>query len=418
MILFAVSEEKVFCKQNKAAFKTEFFSETDTKELSCGIKFSSKDFNAVLGLRDFNLEETRFHTDKKNLNAAVQIGSVFYLGNLSFSDSISRLKNPLLYVSSPLKNSIYLTPGIKCSLPQYNGSPKPLSAAIVFSNIEFAAIEENEFFFNLHKSIPSIGKKSSINLTCGIFRHKKDFKSAWFNEYKFYKEAGFLCGSAEFNMHSKYFETSIVTGASENPFGGFFYYATSQNSLILNCFRLNFSLYQGDEDLITASGTHTKTKRQIEINPQFIRKVKNGVFKTGILFHCKFKTGKNEYTSKAGINLQTTAFSLTAAGFCSFKTEDQFFEYGANLSFLKKTKFTSWNTKFSYKNEKIIKNTYSLSGTLNLNLSLRPEFSASITAIEKQGEMKYKFYTSASVQKKTQNLTANFRITYDFVAIP
>lgn len=414
MVIFcSICVQNSFSEKYTQRFRIDTISETDTEEISAGIKINSKEFNAVLGARSFDLSTKKFSENKKNLNSAAQIGSMFYIGTLSFSNSISRLKNPLINVSSPLKNSVWFTPGINCSLPQYNGSPKPVSAAVIFPNAEIAVTEENEIYASIHSSFPSLGKKSSIAFTGGIFNHNKDFKNSWFNESKWYGESGFISCSMEFNLHSKYFETSILAGSSENPFGGFFYYISTQNSLIIDSFRLNFALYQGDEGLITAEGHQPKTKTQLELNPQFILKFKKSVFRAGILSHAKFKTEKNEYDSKAGLHFQTSSFQAGLSAACSYKTENGFFEYGAGISFIKYTKHTSWNTKFSYKNEKLIKNTYSLTNTLKFKCSLSPEISASCTATEKNGTANHKITISASIQKKSRNINASFRISYD-----
>lgn len=333
-------------------------------------------------------------------------------GTLSFSGTVSRLKNPVPSVPSALCRPITLTPGINPSLPSFTSAQKPFSAAIslapsdkhsLMPRLQAAYIPDCEFILAADKSF-SAGPfpKISLSVTAASLKYGTGASSSWFLSKKAFPQKNYAVLGAEANFMAPAFRSSTAFGIYENPFGGVLPWVRTHNFLVLGDFMLGTSYFVSDPQTITSSGTVPSTKESISITPQYTFRLEKSAVAAGLTAHAarKRQSGKSgtEYAffcTKAALSYKTRGLSSTLSQSteisleneepalknsvqCSVKKTFGSLYSGTSVSFAKKTSSSklSASQSLSPKNSVLQRSTADFS----ITLAEEPEFECGISA--------------------------------------
>ena len=494
---FLLAKENIYWRLNTFSETNNFFEQNSnnssfsTKE-SLSIKFNLENFSSyfsvktkTLNLSDFELldenlknQDLQFLTILNLINQEIfqtyalnfqyfinspsfPICTKLYAGNLKFSDSISRLKNPTLSVPSALKKSVLIPCGIKISSSENSSTSTLYSAAINLSSsqkfknfptIQLAYLHQDAFFASINKNfstnfiIPL--SKISFGLTYALTKHGNlDFTSkSWNLSQAFYPQKFYSATESLITFSSPFFKTSTIFQVNENPFGKPNLCTKNQNSLNIENFTLNFSVFWADKNFITCDGTFIKPYFQYNFNPQYLFFFPHSDLNVGLLFQqnraktiSKLSEFFNEYFFKAQFvfNLGNSSFSSQSAfsgknfiyissesfnffsdfsnftDFCDFESFDE-------ISFSQKISYSLKSKNFSTKSYLLFKtdfsqNVYNANFSFYLKNSILKNFSFAFSLTEENFNIsKTEFASTLNFSFSTKNLKSNFKISANF----
>lgn len=244
----------------------------------------------------------------------------FYAGSLSFSDSVTKLKNPNLFNSTNgFSPTCIFLDGIKISPASKTCNPKPVSYAITFEkpNYGFQAcysMDKNFYFSGNYKlssknlfKLYSIGCFSFFNLECSNF--EKNTASSWRFDNPTFSSDTKIAGHFESLLSIPFFKSKLSFNLIENPFNKIRFIMSFEGIFHYSFFTCNFGFLSTDNILFnektpifTTDGSLFNSIYQFKINPQVEYKSKTGLtFKTALALFCDFSIGdsyKNQFTTK------------------------------------------------------------------------------------------------------------------------
>lgn len=204
-------------------------------------------------------------------------------GSLSYSQSISRMKNPATTGSmNALSGISFGLTGIGSSLPTSSSGKKQNSLALTFFpapfNLECALFEDRTLFYSAG-TIFKFGKNAKLSTAFSgarIFIQKKN-SSSWYLTEEFFPpewEHAFLW---ENTFYCPGIKNKLSIGVHENPFSRLRFWMKNENRTILGPVLLNTQFFAADRFFLTeensafytAGSTLEKTVLQIKINPQY-----------------------------------------------------------------------------------------------------------------------------------------------------
>lgn len=404
----------------------------DSTVIAGNAKLSSTKIKDLYGLKIMDLLYLQDYT--YGLKQSFKLGELnvgFLAGTLKYSNSISRLKTPAIACPSPLKSSSTPLPGINPSLPSASATKSSFSwAAVLYPAsqecclpaMQLAVLETGEKYVALYKktSLPVI-PEVLFSFTGATVFHDCNIGSGWFQNEKYYRGKEFFSGEFSLSMNWKQFKTSSSSGLYEHPFGGYKLWIRNQSFMTLRNFSLGMYIFNSDEDLLSASGTTTKTFRQIFISPQFRFWAGPGIAALGITAgEAKRKTKQRlhqyyeHYYLKMGGSYK--AMNLTLNGNCnmeySTETMKQDKSYGISTSLpLGPLQIsTTFNFTSSGDDTKKIKITEKI---FFRNLTLK-NIGASWTWTENTEDRKWNIDADASFSHKTKKINMNGRLSFTF----
>lgn len=443
-----------FTLENFSSFfvaKTNNLSPEDFKLPDENLKTSSLHFLSIINQEIFQTYTLNFQYSINSANFPIY--TKLYVGNLKFSDSISRLKNPILATPSSLKKSILMPCGIKISNSESSSNSSIHCAAVNFSAsqkfpnlpaIQFAYIHKDSFYASINKGfstnfiIPL--SKISFGLTYALTKHGNlDFTSkSWNLSQAFYPHKFYSAAESQLNFSSAFFKTSTVFQISENPFGKPNLCTKNQNSLNIENFTLNFSFFLADKNFITCDGDFIKPYFQYNLNPQYIFFFPHTDLNLGLLFQKNrtktiSKTGKfyDEYFAKAQFvfNVNNSSFSSQTSfsgrnsanfsqnDFESLFSSNNFFDNFDEISFSQKISYSLKSKKFSTKSYFLFKtdfseNIYNANFSFYLKKSILKNFSLALSLTEKNFLItKTEFTSAVNLSFSTKNLKSNLKFS-------
>ena len=404
---------------NTLKFPLDETSDEYTYKYNTGVKVKSKGFKAAwitgigttdfaeLGQADFSgfedMQLYRYGAEYSFVTRAVM--AEVLVGTLCFSQGISRLKSPKFTVSSALSKPSPLTPGIAPALPTWTSSTTDLAAALTLEpaqktshlpTVQGAYLETGEMYWSAFKrfALPFV-PGATISFSGGLFETGQDVDSedAWFPAKRYFTEEKRLAMEGEMNANWAHLRVQAAAGIHESPFGGNYTWARVKDSLLLGPFSLHTFFYAADADLITVSESYPATRYQVGVNPQCTLWFGKKSLSAGVLAYAGFRQTVerlpeeyNEYKLKAALSFSSGVFKATANGTLTRSTQDDYYEGSANLRLtLRLLKFTS-SSYFSWTAESETKNTYYFSQSLYPKKRLLTTLSATMTAVENEGE--------------------------------
>ncbi len=222
---------------------------------------------------------------------------IIYAGNITFSGTVSALKNPdFSLVLSPTGSSAFSATGISASLPSYSGSASSLAIFASFplgikpgSSFQITATEKNEFFTAF--TIPFLLKKISITSVSifGLYNLKStlpDSEDAWFEDDLPYDKTWLFSGAEEIRVRTRFFRGQFMTGFFVSPFGSIDPWSRIRGVYNAGILSVDSGFYIGDYDIVSASN-RIRSTLQFFVTPQvrFVFPQKNGSYiKFGVSF--------------------------------------------------------------------------------------------------------------------------------------
>ncbi|MBQ0040082.1 MAG: hypothetical protein KBS64_06625 [Treponema sp.] len=404
---------------------------------NCGIKLDTGPLTATAGfilsntelaqLPSMPLDENTSHNMGVGLKLAGQDTKIEVLcGNLGFSRSISRLKSPAYSFPSPLKTFSPFQPGISPSLPSFSSTNETISFAatvtpigkmtsIVLPVIQFAFLDSGEKFISTYKKfttaiVPSV----TLGMTWGVFSHENDYSSTWFQNRKYYERSDWYCGEGLMNFSWSHLRTSTVAALCQNPSGGSSTCIRSQFQFLADSFSASLYIFRSDLDVITSNGSEPHVKEQLFFNPQYRFYTSRGLLSLGISAGISEKQTKTRihlpykiYQTKGTASYDNRLIELSLTGGISYSTEDLYYEYNGSM----KVGFAFGKfkpvTTFSYSNESILRNTYTIKENFNFRNSPIPSINAELTVTEKEGNLKWNGEMGINFKLKKKGLSLN-----------
>ncbi|MCH5291054.1 MAG: hypothetical protein J1D88_04735 [Treponema sp.] len=266
-----------------------------------------------------------------------------FAGTLRFSQSWSRLKNPRPALLSTLGTPSLLNSGLNPSLPLFSTYPPELAVAISVQNdpsvrlptIQLGYTESGTVLAHtgMRISIPGF-RAFSVSLSGAASVYGKNETTLWWFKTRPYNTTRHislegLCAFSVWRLTS-----STAVGVHENPFGGAFWWARSQNSLVFRHWVIATSVYAADNSLITANGAQPRTPFIVAFNPQYASTVGPGRLRVGMSAQMQWCTESpsigdeledfQKVTVKAAATYKLKALTIStqAGGSGSTKSDD------------------------------------------------------------------------------------------------
>ena len=222
---------------------------------------------------------------------------IIYAGNITFSGTVSVLKNPdFSLVLSPTGSSAFSAAGISASLPSYSGSDSPLAVFVSCplgikpgSSFQITVSEKNEYFTAF--TIPFPLKKLSITSSTvfGVYNLEStlpDSEDSWFEKDLPYDKIWSFSGAEEIRVRTRFFRGQFMTGFFVSPFGSVDSWARIRGVYNAGSFSVDSGFYVGDSDIVSSSN-RIRSTLQFFVTPQvrFVLPQKNGSYiKLGVSF--------------------------------------------------------------------------------------------------------------------------------------
>ena len=364
-------------------------------------------------------------------HSSIYMNLDFLAGTLRFSKGISRLKNPVISVPSPLSGSTTMGAGISPSLPSASSAETPKALAFVISPgsltnflpvVQFGILETGENFSGIYrrfstKIVPSL----SLSLCMGFFCHGHENNSSWFQNQRYYREKKYLAMEGSANFSWNIFSISCAVGIHENPFGKPLVWSRISHVFQAGNFSLGIATFFSDPQLISSSGTFINTREQIFINPQYrIYSGKNSIhlgFTAGASFRetkTRFREKYNDYNGKASVRFTARGFSTQLNGGTNYSTENGIYEYSGGIKISVPFRNFTLGSAFSFKNEDETKNTWSGEFYLNCRKGLLKNASAGFSIKENLGEKSWNSDIGIKFRHRKKFCTINGTIALAF----
>ncbi len=289
-------------------------------------------------------------------------------GKLTFSQAISRMKNPSLSLPSALHKAPFLTPGISPSLPAFNGSDRDISFAINlspcgslhwFPKLESAFSLKGEGYASFFRDFSfSWMPNGSFSFTWASFLLGKKNTDSWYQDFPFFPEKNYGVMESEVNLLFQNFRFSAALGLHEHPFQTAAFWMRAYASFLTEHFTLHTATFLSDKNLICPDLSMPKPYLQFQLNPQIHFSPGTILFESGLLFNadfCKTKKRLSRYYQNYSLRFDT---SLTC-GRCNFSffngvkfsTEDEEVTYTGKLLFSAKNRKLSSKSSLSFSKE-------------------------------------------------------------------
>ncbi len=340
--------------------------------------FSSEEFFS------FSLENFNFYNFYRNLIQAecasakysfspqkLPFSAVFLAGNLKYSGSASRMKNPSFSSPSPLKKSILLEPEISISEASSPSSSQTLSLAADFSfpflNFQCAYLYQSAFYASAGKKFSfqnsSFPSEIAFSLSGAFISSQNSSlkEKSWNLSKPYYAQKYFFSSEGLFNFSSTFFNSSCALQISENPFGNPQFCARNQNSLHIENFLVNCAFFLAPQNFFTADTSEIKSYFQYYLNPQYTFFLPHSDLEGGFLFQQNFCSSHKrcpefykEFLTKMNLSLNFSRNSFLWQS--SFFSKDLFLnaedkEFSQKISWKLNAKNLSTKLSFQWKKE-------------------------------------------------------------------
>lgn len=356
-----------------------------TVKYDAGIKLSVTNLNVMFstGINSYSIQQIResfledfFLNHKMRWGTQLRLPSAlgffsanFYAGTLTFSQGISRLKNPVISSSSlPLRSPVNFVAGFAPSIPSFTSTETPLSFAAELNpsrklsflpQVQFGCITGKDFFLNINKKfstrfIPLI----TFSATGGFFTQSFSSSDSWFEKTPYFPEGKTLALEQEVCLTFPHARSSTAAAIYESPFGKNYTWIRSHNALVLKSVIVDSGFFIADSNLITTDSSMPKTKFQYYVNPQKKFHFGKCQLNSGIIFQQNFLETKDSFSTpyktsslKAALafyrNLSAVTWNFSASH--SQLTEEKTFTN--KISFSRKFKPLTSNFSASLKTE-------------------------------------------------------------------
>lgn len=293
---------------------------------------------------------TKLRINPKTVPFAMDI----FLGTISSTSSLSRMRQPALSISSALSSPAQILGGIfpqAASPSSTNTSPSLAFSFFSTSNpmyterfsptIQGQAFFNGDFTISIFQNMRFKNRNSfTQSFTASYLEHSKNSGDTWFLEQKYYPPKKYLFLESETYLSTKNFSGNLILGMNENPFGPPFLYLRSQEKFKLtNSASLSTGLFLASPHTITANGSMLHKMGQTYINPQLTLRLKDVKINTGLLYQMEyciqnqlpFDTSFN-HIARLDANLTFPKATISSRNTFIFKTQNNSWELENKMS--------------------------------------------------------------------------------------
>lgn len=332
------------------------------------------------------------------------------VGNLTFSQGISRMKSPGLSSQSTFSPPKSFTLGIQPAIPSWNQGKKPIALAVDLGpaernslpRIQVAVTGEKEAFASISRKFKIQKARTGISFQAGLFNLEKTPDSAWWQKNRTYPESKCIFAEAETNIQLNAISVALAGGINESPLGGHYLWQRLHASLFLDSLTVNTSVFACDRGMICADSSNQNARFQFCLNPQYEITTEKSILLLGILWQPSYRTQDSQIPQetrenqvKAGIRYTSKHSQVTIQASSSRKEETT---NQASVQIAIPLEERTLSFQGTYKNEESKKSTWNITARHSGRKKLSPNISAGFSRERNgNGDKKYRISTRFSI---------------------